>query len=749
MDGGCTKVEEQLSSMSAPQDDAGTSLQPRKRQMQEPAVVVTKLPKLEVGKEESTSSNNTVSSRKIFTVKKTMGKDGQFHFLRVATAPPKVVVKRAFPVASPSTSDGIKSAEISEYKSPSKMPALAMATVTSEKPLDLEALLNGSSSISNPPISTFSDPTVFNESELFPRETKDDEERDATAEGEKKCLCDSAANRMTMLLARMDARLNCMANSLDRLLQFEANKAKSTPLQQTLANQNSDQGPSYKKPLYPVRSPVIAMPIVRPYSDSIVLPNVKKSTERGKIIRIGFAPDSAPVLKSKATVAPKSSPSFKKQVSPQKQSALVEKLFSSKPTTPLLEGWSLRKSIAKMILRYPGSEFTWKQFLDYAPSSITSCEPDMLKDALRSLVNDNLLFQEDDDEEMLGEETLWQKEQNKANLKALRKYDMKLEDYINSLSYTYEDTTEEIASYKISFRFGIEPKVVGIYTAVAFQKMLPGFGYSVLNANILQQQILMQRAIASAASPMPILNVPLPTGPARPAPMLVPPGMAVEDATSSSPQIPQSSSTSDWTEHKHTDGRVYYHNRVTKESSWTKPEDLKTPQEKAQPKPSTGSQVWREYKTAEGRIYYYNVQTKETTWTKPEALATSEKEAPAAPVAAAAVEPPRDFRTESEMDKAMKATLAAIPGVEEKKPVIPEPLTNDEQDLKKRQAERFRELLRDKYNDGKITAVCSWEQAVKFIQNDPRFRILTKVSEKKQLFNAWKVQRQKKKRSNG
>lgn len=37
----------------------------------------------------------------------------------------------------------------------------------------------------------------------------------------------------------------------------------------------------------------------------------------------------------------------------------------------------------------------------------------------------------------------------------------------------------------------------------------------------------------------------------------------------------------------------------------------------------------------------------------------------------------------------------------------------------------------------------SWEQCCKYIQHDPRFKILGKVSEKKQVFNAWKIQRTK------
>jgi len=37
----------------------------------------------------------------------------------------------------------------------------------------------------------------------------------------------------------------------------------------------------------------------------------------------------------------------------------------------------------------------------------------------------------------------------------------------------------------------------------------------------------------------------------------------------------------------------------------------------------------------------------------------------------------------------------------------------------------------------------SWEQASKYIQHDVRFKLLPKVSEKKQIFSAWKIQRSK------
>lgn len=38
----------------------------------------------------------------------------------------------------------------------------------------------------------------------------------------------------------------------------------------------------------------------------------------------------------------------------------------------------------------------------------------------------------------------------------------------------------------------------------------------------------------------------------------------------------ETKSASDWTEHKAPDGRSYYYNSVSKQSSWEKPDELKT-----------------------------------------------------------------------------------------------------------------------------------------------------------------------------
>ncbi|CAK5091483.1 unnamed protein product [Meloidogyne enterolobii] len=104
----------------------------------------------------------------------------------------------------------------------------------------------------------------------------------------------------------------------------------------------------------------------------------------------------------------------------------------------------------------------------------------------------------------------------------------------------------------------------------------------------------------------------------------------------------------------------------------------------------------------------------------------------------------------SEIEKAMEATLMAFDGKSEDKkkikveePKKEEPEDEQEINLKKRQIEIFREMLQEKANDRRINTNMSWEQASKYIQHDVRFKILPKVSEKKQIFSAWKIQRSK------
>ncbi|KIJ55313.1 hypothetical protein M422DRAFT_199451 [Sphaerobolus stellatus SS14] len=93
-----------------------------------------------------------------------------------------------------------------------------------------------------------------------------------------------------------------------------------------------------------------------------------------------------------------------------------------------------------------------------------------------------------------------------------------------------------------------------------------------------------------------------------------------------------------WTEHRNAEGRTYWYNTTTKESVWEKPDDLKSPFERA-----LGKTPWKEYFSG-GRKYYYNTDTKESKWEMPDELLLLlekvEKEIPA-PLAPAPPTPTR------------------------------------------------------------------------------------------------------------
>ncbi|KAI0080143.1 pre-mRNA-processing protein prp40 [Panus rudis PR-1116 ss-1] len=69
-----------------------------------------------------------------------------------------------------------------------------------------------------------------------------------------------------------------------------------------------------------------------------------------------------------------------------------------------------------------------------------------------------------------------------------------------------------------------------------------------------------------------------------------------------------------WTEHRNPEGRTYWFNTGTRESVWEKPDELKTPFERA-----LKETKWREYFSS-GRKYYYNTETKESKWDMPDEL---------------------------------------------------------------------------------------------------------------------------------
>ncbi|VEL12417.1 unnamed protein product [Protopolystoma xenopodis] len=237
-----------------------------------------------------------------------------------------------------------------------------------------------------------------------------------------------------------------------------------------------------------------------------------------------------------------------------------------------------------------------------------------------------------------------------------------------------------------------------------------------------------------------------------------------------------------WVEHTAQDGRKYYYNNSTKQTSWEKPEELKTASEKI-----LDACPWKEFKSENGRTYFYNTITKQSIWVKPHELADAENKAaelnntltvvsaPAKYNITAPITPltPKDTSARpsepSEIELAMKATLASIEAESQSQDStqIPLPLNEpvasskedeDEEEEEEGQvleenkvpeyktrgemAEGLRTLFRDKNIPGNST----WEQALRLISDDPRYAVLRTFSEKKQIFNVYKTQKQKEER---
>lgn len=78
----------------------------------------------------------------------------------------------------------------------------------------------------------------------------------------------------------------------------------------------------------------------------------------------------------------------------------------------------------------------------------------------------------------------------------------------------------------------------------------------------------------------------------------------------------------DWIEHTAADGRRYYYNKRTRQSTWDKPLELMTPIERAD-----AASDWKEFTSPDGRKYYYNKVTKLSKWSIPDELKLAREQA--------------------------------------------------------------------------------------------------------------------------
>uniref|UniRef100_A0A674ESA7 Pre-mRNA-processing factor 40 homolog A n=1 Tax=Salmo trutta TaxID=8032 RepID=A0A674ESA7_SALTR len=185
-----------------------------------------------------------------------------------------------------------------------------------------------------------------------------------------------------------------------------------------------------------------------------------------------------------------------------------------------------------------------------------------------------------------------------------------------------------------------------------------------------------------------------------------------------------------WTEHKSLDEKTYYYNTETKQSSWEKPDDLKSPAEQM-----LSRCQWKEYKSDNGKAYYYNSHTKESRWTKPKELEDLEGDIYSSfrPLLVM-IDQPDNVKVFLFLSVCLFFSNDAS---KEERPELVK--KTYKWNTKEEAKQAFKELLKEKG----VSSNASWEQAMKMIINDPRYSALPKLSEKKQAFNAYKVQTEK------
>lgn len=195
-----------------------------------------------------------------------------------------------------------------------------------------------------------------------------------------------------------------------------------------------------------------------------------------------------------------------------------------------------------------------------------------------------------------------------------------------------------------------------------------------------------------------------------------------------------------WTEHTAPDGRKYFYNNATKASSWEKPDCLKSSLEML-----LAQCPWKEYKAENGKTYFHNNETKESTWVIPRDLQEIKDRIAAEGGDVVGLEdihsPTGDQKKSSALDAAMAATLAAYKPSEPKPNNIPRP--DSPKPMVFRDKREAMEALKDLLKDKNVPSSANWETALNLIKKDARWETLSKLSEKKQAFNSYKIHRQK------
>ncbi|CAG9466428.1 unnamed protein product [Pedinophyceae sp. YPF-701] len=244
----------------------------------------------------------------------------------------------------------------------------------------------------------------------------------------------------------------------------------------------------------------------------------------------------------------------------------------------------------------------------------------------------------------------------------------------------------------------------------------------------------------------------------------------------------------EWTEHKAPDGTTYYYNRVTRASSWTKPEALMTPEERAL-KIAKSSSPWVEHRGPDGRSYYYNKVTKQSVWEcpaeyaaikdiasqlvasqdsgkappRPPPVPQQQQTAPPAlpgPPAAAPPGPAPPARPAAPPGPAPPGPAPARDAAAERAAPIAAALLKQKEEseaaekaekaagadaaaVRYASREEARAAFKQMLTDTGVDTKWSWERALKVMCTDKRYGALRSLSDKKATFHEWRHQREK------
>ncbi|CAG9323983.1 unnamed protein product [Blepharisma stoltei] len=163
-----------------------------------------------------------------------------------------------------------------------------------------------------------------------------------------------------------------------------------------------------------------------------------------------------------------------------------------------------------------------------------------------------------------------------------------------------------------------------------------------------------------------------------------------------------------WEERKAEDGRLFYLNTKSNETSWIRPEDNKDPK--------TNPTEWEESITQSGKIYYINQRTSETSWEIPAEVQEWKNKVSALNLQEKLIQ---------ENSDAEECEEGQIPD---------EFLDKDGNPTRK---EEIKQAYVQMFQEAGVTSTWKWEDFHRIMRDDPRFNMMKNIAPKKQIFQEY------------